>query len=411
MRPPLLRSPDGVIAGVCAGLAVHLGFSIRFVRIAMVLLTFASGAGALLYAWLWIFVPSSTDSAAAVKVRNGPARFMNDHPARRAGRKEFLFGAVMLLLAAAFAAQQLGLPVEWGTLLPLGVVAAGAALAWAQLDDVRRAGLMDRAGAHRASGLARLLVGLVLVIVGVLVMVSGSIPWSLTWATLVATAAVLGGVGLVLAPWGLKFWRDLEVERAGRVREAARAEFAAHLHDSVLQTLALIQNRATSESDVIRLARAQERELRQWLYSDHADQAGTLAERIRAFAAEVEDAYGYSVTVVAVGDAPLTPGNEALAQAAREAMLNAAKHARVPVSVYLELGAHGSDVFIRDRGTGFDETAVPPDRLGIRESIHGRLSRHGGHALIRSGPDGTEVTLSMPEHTAKDRWESNGQGS
>ncbi len=450
MRPPLLRTSDGVIAGVCAGLAVHLGLKPSWVRLGMVLLTLASGAGFLLYAWLWIFVPTAADVAARTARRNGPAAFMStvganttpdagaagDHPSPssspssspsllspaagvgqdssrqrtarpfdpeswnertlRAGRREVLLGTALLLVAAVLLVQLLGVDINWGFLVPIVVVATGAALAWSQLDEVRRARVMDRAGAGRAGGALRLLAGIVLVIAGVLVALSSSGSWSLTMATMVAVLAVLAGVGLVLAPWGLTLWRDLETERAARVRETERAEIAAHLHDSVLQTLALIQNRAGSETDVLRLARAQERELRQWLFADPAADPGSLAERLRMMAGEIEDAYGHPVAVVAVGDAALGPAEDALAQAAREAMLNAAKHAHVPVSVYLEAGADALEVFVRDRGSGFDPGAVSPDRLGIRESIHSRMRRHGGSSDLRSDADGTEVRLRLP---------------
>ncbi|MHA7261991.1 ATP-binding protein [Arthrobacter sp. TMN-37] len=436
MKPPLLRSPDGLVAGVCGGLAIHLGMTLRMVRVLMVLLTLAGGAGIFLYAWLWIFVPMASDRLAAAAFRPAarygppapalfpppaPALFSPDASAEpgvafpglpadtprrsgarfRPGRKELLLGVALLLLAAVFTAQELGFAVSWRQILPVAAAGVGAVLAWSQLDDARREGLRNKAGADRAVGLARLLLGLVLVVSGVLVMVSGSISWDLTWATLLATGAVLAGVSLVLAPWALRFWKDFEEERAGRVREAARAEIAAHLHDSVLQTLALIQNRAGSEQDVIRLARAQERELRHWLYADPAGHSGNLSERLRALAGEVEDSYGHPVEVVAVGDAPLSAGQEALAQAAREAIVNAAKHAGGTVSVYLEAGPSGSEVFIRDRGAGFDVLAVPADRLGIRESITTRMQRHGGTATIRSGPDGTEVHLKMPEQESR----------
>ncbi|WP_043440566.1 ATP-binding protein [Arthrobacter sp. L77] len=457
MRPPLLRTSDGVIAGVCAGLAAHLGIPRSWVRVGMAVLTLASGAGVFLYAWLWIFVPTASDRAAATGRRSGPAAFMHDvgatgprdgigggtdrtagslagvpgggpgpsgappsgaaHAAarsdaavpfaaeswrdrtERAGHREILFGTALLVAAAVLVVQLLGVPVNWGFLVPIAVVATGAALAWSQLDDVRRARVMNRAGAERAGGALRLFAGMVLVIAGVLVALSSSGSWTLTMATLVAVLAVLAGVGLVLAPWGLKFWRDLESEQAARVRETERAEIAAHLHDSVLQTLALIQNRADSETDVLRLARAQERELRQWLFADPGRDPVSLAERLRGMAGEIEDLYGHPVTVVAVGDAPLGPAEDALAQAAREAMLNAAKHAGVAVSVYLEAGPEAMEVFVRDRGPGFDPAAVPADRLGIRESIHSRMQRHGGTAELRSDADGTEVRLRLPRST------------
>ncbi|WP_458115457.1 ATP-binding protein [Arthrobacter sp. D2-10] len=409
MRPPLLRSSDALIAGVCAGLAAHLGMSLRAARIGMVVLSLLGGAGVVLYGWLWLLVPTAEERRRGVATPAGlrlgapalaapetrPARSL-----RTPGGHEVLIGVGLLVVAAALVAQQLGVNVQWGWLLPVGVVALGAVLAWSQLDEARRARLMDHAGATRAEGLARLAAGLVLVMVGVLILVSGSLSWEFTWPALLAAAAVLGGVALVLAPWGLKFWKDLEAERAARVRETQRAEIAAHLHDSVLQTLALIQNRAASEQDVIRLARAQERELRRWLYVDAAERTGNLADRIKAVAAEIEEAYGHPVDVVSVGDTPITPRQDALVQATREAVVNAAKHAGGAISVYLEAGTAVSQVFVRDRGSGFNLDTVPEDRLGIRESVFNRMQRHGGTARIRSSDSGTEVHLTMPEEEA-----------
>lgn len=406
MRPPLLRSNDAVIAGVCAGLAQHLGISVRAARLGMVALCFAGGAGLVLYGWLWVLVPTAEErrrgTASPAGLRLGApalvgAEAKTTGTTTPAGGREVIIGVGLLIVAAAFVAQQLGVNIQWGWLVPLAAVALGAVLAWSQLDEARRTRLMDHAGATRAEGVARLAAGLLLVIVGVLILVSGSLSWEFTWPVLLATAAVLGGIVLVLAPWGVKFWKDLEAERAARVRETERAEIAAHLHDSVLQTLALIQNRASSEQDVVRLARAQERELRRWLYDDAAERTGNLADSIRSVAVEVEEAYGHPVDVVAVGDTAVSPRQEALVQAAREAIVNAAKHAGGAISVYLEAGAEGSTVFVRDRGSGFDPAEVPADRLGIRESVVNRMQRHGGTARIRSSDAGTEVQLTMPE--------------
>ncbi|MEO8283905.1 MAG: ATP-binding protein, partial [Pseudarthrobacter sp.] len=310
--------------------------------------------------------------------------------------KEILLGAGLLLVAGIMIAQLLGVDVPLGTLIPAAAVLGGAAIAWMQLDENRRAGLVDRTKADQAGGWGRLAAGLALVVAGVLVMVSGSGSWEQTWLALLASVAVLGGVVLVLLPWALKFWRDLETERAGRIRETERAEIAAHLHDSVLQTLALIQRRAASEHDVVRLARAQERELRGWLFHDPGKEAGQLSDRIKATAAEVEDFLGNAVEVVCVGDTAMTEAHEALVQASREAMLNASRHGGGTVSVYLEASDGRAEVFVKDRGPGFDLNEVPEDRMGVRESIIGRMKRHGGTAVITSTPDGTEVRLGLP---------------
>ncbi|MBT2537043.1 ATP-binding protein [Arthrobacter sp. ISL-69] len=479
-RPPLVRSSDRVIAGVCAGLAAHLGWPVRMVRIGMVVAALAGGAGLAFYAWLWIMVPTADEnakrnarrpaspiapavSAPGLPVQagfvaapfaaapfpagvtyphapgspgtptvpgtpgqgspaqgspawqpgpapaSGPARGTAGSPWFRFRRmpygKEILLGAGLLLAGGILTARMLGVDVPLGTLIPAAAILGGAAIAWMQLDETRRAGLLDKTKADQAGGWARLGAGLALVVAGVLVMVSGSGSWEQTWLALLASVAVLGGVALVLLPWGLKFWRDLEAERAGRVRATERAEIAAHLHDSVLQTLALIQRRAGNEHDVVRLARAQERELRGWLYRDPGKEAGQLSERIKAAAAEVEDSLGNAVDVVSVGDTAMTERHEAVVQASREAMVNASRHGGGTVSVYLEVADGGVEIFVKDRGPGFDPQSVPADRMGVRESIIGRMKRHGGTAVISSSADGTEVRLRLPSDAA-----DNGEG-
>ncbi|WP_104172013.1 ATP-binding protein [Arthrobacter sp. Y81] len=480
-RPPLVRSSDRVIAGVCAGLAAHLGWPVRMVRIGMVVAALAGGAGLAFYAWLWIMVPTADENAKRNARRPAspiapavsapgplpvPADFVaapfaaatfpagvtypqapgspgtptapgtpgqgspaqgssawQPGPAPASGSalgtagspwfrfrrmpygKEILLGAGLLLAGGILTARMLGVDVPLGTLIPAAAILGGAAIAWMQLDETRRAGLLDKTKADQAGGWARLGAGLALVVAGVLVMVSGSGSWEQTWLALLASVAVLGGVALVLLPWGLKFWRDLEAERAGRVRATERAEIAAHLHDSVLQTLALIQRRAGNEHDVVRLARAQERELRGWLYRDPGKEAGQLSERIKAAAAEVEDSLGNAVDVVSVGDTAMTERHEALVQASREAMVNASRHGGGTVSVYLEVADGGVEIFVKDRGPGFDPQSVPADRMGVRESIIGRMKRHGGTAVISSSADGTEVRLGLPSDAA-----DNGEG-
>lgn len=433
-RPPLVRSSDRFIAGVCSGLAAHLGLPVNTVRVGMVLASFAGGAGVVFYAWLWIMVPTAYESARrqerrptspiAPAVMGGTA---TGTPSANAGPgmvpgagvpaeavqvpwfrfremrygKEILLGVGLLLVAGILGAQLLGIDVPLGTIIPAAAVLGGASIAWMQLDETRRAGLVDKTKANQAGGWARLAAGLALVVAGVLVMVSGSGSWEQTWLALLASVAVLGGVVLVLLPWALKFWRDLEAERAGRIRETERAEIAAHLHDSVLQTLALIQRRAANEHDVVRLARAQERELRGWLFEDPGKDAGQLSDRIKAVAAEVEDLLGNAVEVVSVGDTEVTEGHEALIQASREAMLNASRHGGGAVSVYLEVTGGRAEVFIKDRGPGFELQDVPEDRLGVRESIIGRMNRHGGTANIISTSEGTEVRLGFPAAQAE----------
>ncbi|NVM93318.1 ATP-binding protein [Arthrobacter wenxiniae] len=425
MSAKMYRSTDRMVAGVCAGLAEHLGLPVRAVRAIMAGSCFFFGAGLVFYAWLWILVPLAGEDAPAgarpvdddgaprLKLfrpapagapgpdRDGPASLP---AARRAGAsmglREILIGGALVAAALALFGAKAGVNLDLGTLIPLGVIAAGAVLAWMQLDATRRVGLLNAARMDTPWSIARFAAGIVLVVAGVLIIVTGSGSWTLVWASAVASLAVLAGVGLVLAPWVLKFWRDFQSERAGRIRETQRAEIAAHLHDSVLQTLALIQKRADSPQDVGRLARAQERELRSWIYQDEGKDPGKLVAGIQAACAEVEDVHGLPVEVVSVGDAELDESTRALVQATREAVLNGVRHGGTAVSVYVEAGGSGVDVFVKDRGAGFDWGAVPPDRLGVRESVVGRMQRNGGSAEIISSTEGTEVRLHLPARPA-----------
>jgi len=206
-------------------------------------------------------------------------------------------------------------------------------------------------------------------------------------------------LSVIFAPWIVRLARSLTEERAERIRSQERAEVAAHLHDSVLQTLALMQRRAGGPTEVAALARRQERELRAWLTGRPAPgQAAQLAPALEAAAAEIEETHGVPVEVVVVGDRGLDPGVEAVVAAAREAMTNAAKFGGgSPVDVYAESGGNGLHVFVRDRGPGFDPESVSPDRRGVRDSIVGRMERHGGQVRISSSEStGTEVELELP---------------
>jgi signal transduction histidine kinase len=213
------------------------------------------------------------------------------------------------------------------------------------------------------------------------------------WNAIVSVGMLVLAVGVLVAPLVVRLWADLMAQRAARVREVQRAEIAAHLHDSVLQTLALIQNRAGASSEVARIARAQERELRDWLFTGDAPVAEDLAASLRDIGALIELDFPARIEVVVAGAS--VPAHTALVAAAREAMLNAARHAGGTVSVYLETSAGVVDVFVRDRGPGVDLATLPDDRLGIRESIIGRMARAGGTGVVRATPTGTEVHLHL----------------
>ena len=417
MSAKMYRSQDRIIAGVCGGLAEHLGVNVAVVRAIMIGASFLFGAGLVFYGWLWLLVPmageQSTEGGKLLDADGNPRlALFRPSPAAAAqataagqrrplsvGFREVAVGGALVIAAVIIFGQQQGWNLQLGTLIPLLVIVLGAVLAWMQLDDTRRVGLLSATKMNTPVSMLRLGGGLALVVTGVIVIVAGSGSWTLVWSSVVASLAVLAGVGLVLAPWALKFWREFQNERAGRIRETERAEIAAHLHDSVLQTLALIQKGANSPADVTRLARAQERELREWIYQDNEHDAGALVERVKAVCAEAEDLYGQAVEVVAVGDAELSERGSALVQAVREAVLNGVRHGGTTVSVYVEAGPKGVDVFIKDRGPGFDVDAVPADRLGVRESVVGRMQRNGGTAEIISSEDGTEVRLHLPSET------------
>lgn len=415
MTAPLTRTVHGrAVAGVCAGLAAHLGLPVTWVRVGMVVLSLMGGAGLVFYAWLWIFLPSEHEDAvvtpervrgaavphvlppdAASAVSPGPTGEASvgawDALRRRAlwNGWQVIVGVVVLAIAVVLGLQVAGIPVSWGIVGPGGVVLLGMALAWLQLDALRGT---SRRG--RVVSVLQLVLGLLLVLGGVLALASGFVGMEELWLGLFVAVAVLVGLLLVAAPWALKAWRDHMAERTALAAQTERAEMAAHLHDSVLQSLALIQKNAEDPVRVARYARAQERELRQYLYQDPSRPAGTLGDRLEELAETLEERHGHAIEVVTVGTAQgawLDP----LLQAAQEAMRNGVRHAG-SVRVYAEAGPDGAEVFVRDRGTGFDLDAVPADRLGVRESIIGRMQRSGGTAQLTTGPDGTEVRLHQP---------------
>ncbi|GMA22630.1 histidine kinase [Luteimicrobium album] len=399
-RPPLLRPEAGRrVGGVCAGVAAHVGIPVRTVRLAMILAGL-SGVGIVLYVFWWITIPVGDPHVAAEESR--PAELQRLARRLRSERRTFpvrdvLAGAILLAAAGVLVGERLGWHLDAGWALPVLVLLAGLALAWSQLDAAQRGRMLSQAGGRTPGSVLRLGGGLLLVLVGVLLLVgrtSSTADMARAW---VAAVAVLAGAALVLAPWWLRLARALGDERAARAREAERADIAAHLHDSVLQTLALIRASADDADQVARLARAQERELREWLYTDRAVSGTSLAADVRELVGQVEDAHGVPVEVVVVGDCVPDDGTSALLRAAREALLNAVRHGAPPVSLYLEVSDRAVEVFVRDRGDGFDLDDVPHDRFGVRESIVGRVQRRGGRAVVESGSGwGTEVHLEMP---------------
>jgi signal transduction histidine kinase len=382
--PRAYRRPErGILGGVAAGIADHLGIPVRTVRIALALLMLAGGFGAALYGAYWIVLPVAPDSPPL--------------PSRRRLQE----AAAVVLAVVAVGAFAATLPS--GTLfVPIVLAGVGGALLWRQASEPQRDRLRQlsrtsllASGTDR-EGRLRLAAGALLVIGGaVLVLARANVTAVRDGIVAVVVTAV--GLALLTGPWWMRLVTQLSEERAERIRSQERAEMAAHLHDSVLQTLALIQRNAEYPREVARLARGQERELRTLLYGTRSAGA-SVTDDLRAAAAEVEDAYAVSVDVVVVGDAPSDPSLRALAAAAREAMVNAAKHSGAgEVSVYAEVEDDAVSVFVRDRGIGFDPESVAADRQGVRGSIVGRMERHGGSARIGSVPGrGTEIELRMP---------------
>ena len=372
--PPLTRPRRMAVAGVCAGLAAHLGWRESTVRLVFAGLALLGGAGILLYLWLWAFVP--VEQAADTE----------DTVSRSVPVGALLLGlGAIAAIAAVSLANAAASPY---TAVAFTVILGGGAVAWSLAFDRR-----DEQRSPRYRILVRSLGAALLALTGVLLLLSrGARPDAVT--AVIAVFMIVVGAAVAALPGIVRLWTDLLAERAGRVREEQRAEIAAHLHDSVLQTLALIQNRAGASSEVARLARAQERELRDWLFAGAGPVGEDLATELRTVAAAIELDYPARLEVVATGE--LAAAHTALVAAAREAMLNAARHAGGEVSVYLETSPEAIDVFIRDRGPGLDLATLPADRLGIRESIIGRMSRAGGSATVGPGSGGgTEVRLHL----------------
>ncbi len=368
-----------LVAGAAVATARALGLPVLAVRAAFVATTFAAGAGLLAYLVIWL-----------VAVRPSTVRGAQIPPATRlvVGERRSI-GVGLVTLAAMALAVRLGL-LDAGVAVAVSLVAIGVVVSWG--------------GGSQRSDVGRQVLGAGLVITGLLIVVGGRLSWTLLVDGAVIGAVVLLGGALVLGPWMLRTSNAAIQERRERVRSEEREAVAAHLHDSVLQTLTLIQRRAAEpDADprvVGALARRQERELRRWLYG-HSEswQPGTrLRDALESTAADVEDLHGITVELVVVGDAALDDRSHALVGAAREAMVNAAKFSgTTSVSVYAEAGPDSLTVFVRDRGVGFDPEAIPADRQGLRGSIIARMAGVDGAAVVHSSPGaGAEIELTLP---------------
>ncbi len=402
----MVRTDDRIVAGVGAALARVLHVPRVVMRVGLVVSTIF-GFGLVFYLLGWLLIPAA----------DGPT----DLATRLAPRDWLDLGAMCAVAAGItelFSLAGFGLPAR--LLVPLVLAVVGlVAVASAQTGEDATgqgrtlalpswlppgaAAAVDVLGTRRGV-LVRAVAGMLLVIGGIAVLFGASESWRAVRAGVISVVVIACGLVLVFGPWLWRLGGELVTERRERIRSEERAEVAAHLHDSVLQTLAMVQRRAGDPREVVRLARKQERELRTWLLSgqrfDPSAVAGSLGTALTVLGADLEDAHGVPVEIVQVRDCPIDEGLAVLVLAAREAISNAQRHSGADrVSVYCEVGATDVAVFVRDRGRGFDRTQVPPDRRGIAESIEGRMVRHGGRATVSSRPgEGAEVELVMPRN-------------
>ena len=401
--PPQLKRDLSrkVIAGVASGIAEHLQMPVSWFRMAFVLLSLmfeSSLLGVLLYGVLWVLVPAGEHDEAPGLAGASRARMRPQRVAQRVDAG-VVFSAGVLIMGLMWGVS--GQVPYGGTLSwPLLLAGVGVVLIWVQADG--RAWRGGSAGERPASrgktiaSVARLIGGLILVGLGTSWLLASQFGWSGLQPAVAAAAALLAGLTVVAAPWLLRIWSRVRTADRERLRAEARADMAAHLHDSVLQTLALIQRQADDPVAVASLARRQERELRTWLYGEET-RAQTLKGALEQLRADVEERFPIAVEVICVGDMDLDEAATALMQATGEAVTNAAKHSGASrVDVFAEVDPEQVEVFIRDRGCGFDEATIRQDRMGVKESIRARMERHGGTARIRTAPgEGTEVRLEL----------------
>ncbi len=378
MRPPLGRREPRVLAGVCRGLSVHLGGEAWMWRVGFLALSWTVIVP-VIYLVLALTLSKHDDAVAPEN-----QRLAKPLASRRVDSSKLTVAALVALLAITV----IGVGIlPSGTLgafiFPLAMVAVGAGIAWTYRDG--------------RWGTISLMVGLATGSFGGVILVANSGPSSPLSTAIQTGIVVLLVAAIVLYPAQIRSAILVQEIDAKRIREETRADMAAHLHDSVLQTLALIRSRAHSPEEVRFLARQQEQELRDYLYTDRPEAETSLAAALTHKAREIEAAYGQEIDLVITGDAPMSPEGQSLIEASGEAMTNACKHGAGPISVYGELG-NDANVWIRDRGHGFDLGTITSDRAGIRHSIYGRMERAGGEARIRTPLEsgGTEVHLHLP---------------
>ena len=404
---PLRRSSAAsVLGGVCAGIAVRLGVRERTIRILFSAGAIFFGLGLLLYVGIWLFLTRSGEETSI------GSRLAAKH--RGAHSLVLSLGVTLGVLAVL---NTINLRGSGGFAWSVALSAVGLLVIWrgaspderTHLEGVLSASPVVGAASSRGwrALLLRVVPGIVLVIVGLQLLNRIGGIWGAAVPALLGALVLLGGLLVLLAPWWLQNVRDLSSERRDRVRAEERASMVAHIHDSVLQTLTLIERAAANEVDVVRLARAQERELRQWLFNPDSVGAAeatnsTFSTLVSGIENDVENDYGVKVELVLVGDCPSDERIRLLVAAGREAAINAAKWSSAPiVSIFGEVEPEKISLFIRDTGQGFDPEQIASDRQGIALSIKQRMVQVGGEAFVRSTPGhGTEVELVLARSTA-----------
>lgn len=378
-RLPQRSQSQRVIAGVCGGIGAAMGINVAVVRIAFVVLTVV-WIGPLLYLLAWLLMPPTGTGSPDAPLRT--QRYSPPPPARQA------IGLGLMIVGALVLTREIGFAAAGEVVWPVVLLAVGVGVVvWRNEPGT---------GSARAS-ILRITAGTMMLAVGIGFLAATRLSVAAVRDGLLSAGLAVGGLALIGAPWVTVLLRERREERSRRIRADERAEMAAHLHDSVLQTLALVQ-RSDDATAMSALARRQERELRRWLYGEprHSPH-DTVRDAVERSAASVEDRHGVVIDVVAVGNAPMDGAAEALVGAAGEAMTNAARWSGCErVDVYVEATDASVEAYVRDRGRGFDRTTVGADCHGIKESIEGRLARVGGTCVIDTAPDaGTEVHLSV----------------
>ena len=405
-RPKLRRPLDRRwLGGVCTGVADHLGWPVWVVRVCFIVLVGADYIGIIFYALAWLLIPAKVPDheAPGLEMANRADMRRTTRDTSPAGTGSAL-AVIVLCVGVLMLVRMMDVNPGGVFFWPIILACLGVALVWRQAEAPEGDGsehgtprwLAPLVSQDHWALLVRMGLALILIGAAISLLAYSQAGQPYLPSMLAVAALTLIGIGVVAAPAMNRMRNNLAAAREARIVSDARADMAAHLHDSVLQTLALIQRQAGDPKAVASLARRQERELRAWLYGEQPGPETFRAALVEA-GAEIEDERGVPIEVVCVGDAENTPGLEATLRAAREAMMNASKHSGADkIDVYAEVGPETVEVFVRDRGRGFDPEQIGEDRMGVKRSIVERMERYGGRAVIRTAPgEGTEVRLEM----------------